>query len=124
MRTISAAELDRAFNLLEDCAVKGERCPISGGPAAHSFLRNRHTSALALAGRIYIEISTGNFRRVTLLTGKHAGRSTVANPNPNARVWQTIGAEGTKVNGVLQDRGRSSRVQPSAPRFLTAEELK
>lgn len=124
MNSTSPSALDRAFALIEQCVLRGERCPITNGPSQHAFLRNAHTSALAQAGRIFIEISTGNFRRVTLLTGEHAGKATAANPNPHARVFKTIGAEGTKTNGRLEDRGSSRRPQPSAPRFLTAKELK
>lgn len=123
MTQLSAANLDKAFALLVECAVKGERCPITSGPDQHPFLRSGHVGALVRDGRIFVEISSRNFRRITILTGENAGKATASDPDPNSRVYQTLGKEGTKVNGKLVDHGASSRNQPSAPRFLTREEL-
>lgn len=116
--------LNQAFEILVTAAVAGERCPMTSGPAPHPELKSSHISRLALQGRIFVEISGQNFRRVTLLTGQHKGKSTQSNPNKSARVWQTVGTEGAKVNGRFVDHGAASRRQPSAPRFLTAGELK
>lgn len=120
---LSPKNLDKAFAILEACAVAGERCPITAGPTAHRFLVSGHTSALAKSGRIFIEISGQNFRRITILTGTNKGRSTASNPDTGAHVWQTVGMEGTKINGRLFDHGAHSRPKPSAPRLLSAEEL-
>lgn len=116
------ASLESAFSKLEAAATAGERCPVStehGGP-----LNRNHVAALAREGRIFIEISSRNWRQVTILKGPHAGARTASNPDPHARVYQTIGAEGRKVNGKLQDSNAGSRSQPSAPRPLTAAELR
>jgi hypothetical protein len=119
----SPESLDKAFALLVDHAVKGLRCPVTSGPEQHSFLVSAHISKLARDGRVFVEISTPNYRRITILAGEHKGKSTAANPNPTARVYQTVGKEGARINGKLVDHGADSRPQPSAPRFLTREEL-
>jgi hypothetical protein len=108
--------LNETFKLLEECAAKGERCPISSGPDA--TIKSEHVSALAKSGKIFVEISSKNWRRVTILVGPRKGKSTASNPTPNARTYQTIGTEGTKVNGKFVDHGAASRRQPSAPRLL------
>lgn len=123
MTQLSRENLDKAFALLVEAAVKGERCPVSTGPGQHSILRSEIVSALAHAGRVSVEISRGNFRRVTILAGEHKGRSTAANPDPNARVYQTIDSSGRRINGRLTNTGAAKRPQPSAPRLLTREEL-
>jgi hypothetical protein len=116
MSRVSAGSLNRAFEALEFCARNGDRCPITSGPGSNSLLK-ANISALAKAGRISIEISGTNWRRVTILTGPHKGKSTAANPHVIARVWQTIGREGAKI---IASAGRAV---PSAPRVLTAAEL-
>lgn len=121
MTQLSPANLDKAFSILEACAVAGERCPVRD----HGGLSGMAIRALAHEGRIFIEISSKNWRRVTIMTGPNKGKSTAQNPYPKARVYQTIGKEGRKINGKFVDSGSGTpnRNQPSAPRFLTAEEL-
>lgn len=103
MTQLSRANLDKAFALLVECAVKGERCPITAGPKAHPFLRPDQITALKREGRIKITIGGPNWRVVTILTGKHAGKSTAAAPS--------------RVKAPLRTR------TPSAPRPLAAAEL-
>lgn len=122
MRRTKRQTLEEAFAQLEQAAAKGERCPVSSGPDA-SRLDTKHVSALAKSGRIAVEISSRNWRRVTILTGEHAGKSTAPSPHKGNRVYQTIDARGTIVNGKLVDHGAASRVQPSAPRLLSREEI-
>src|SRR5437868_14199791 len=100
---------DRAFEILERCAEKNERCPVTSGPDAHKELKSADVGRLAKAGKIFVEISSKNWRRVTILSGPQTGKSTAANPYKGSRVYQTIGAEGTKVNGRFVDHGASSR---------------
>lgn len=121
----SRISVDESLAILERCAVAGERCPITSGPDAHPLLLSAHFGKLAREGRIFVEISGHNWRRVTILTGPNKGKSTAPNPDPlRRRAWQTVGVEGAKVNGKLTDHGAASRRQPSLPRFLIAEELK
>lgn len=120
--TRSAASIERTFARLEAVAIAGERCPPSSGPGGGQINRSDMT-ALAQAGRISVEISTHNWRQVTILTGPNAGKSTAANPHPKATVYMTVDATGTRRNGKLIDNGARSRQQPSAPRLLTSAEI-
>lgn len=115
--------IERAFEILEAAAVAGERCPVTSGPGAHRELKKEAVAALAAAGRIAIEISSKNWRQVTIMTGPNAGKATAPNPDKHARVYQTIDTRGTMVNGRFVDHGATSRRQPSAPRLLTREEI-
>lgn len=110
---------DRAFRTLEQTAIVGERCPENGVAG----LRSDFVCALAHQGRILVEISGNNWRRVTILKGDHVGKSTAPNPD-GLRVWKTIDANGTLINGRPLERGRKKRPQPSAPRALSREELR
>lgn len=103
MTQLSPANLDKAFALLVECAVKGERCPITAGPKAHPWLRADHIAVLKREERIKIGTCGNNWRVVTILTGEHAGKATAAAPSAPR----------------TQPRTRA----PSAPRFLTREEL-
>lgn len=114
--------LDAAFAILERAAVARARCPISSGPD-EGELKSRHFSALAKEGRILVEISSKNWRRITILTGLHKGKSTAPNPEKGSRVYQIVDTRGSVVNGKITDHGVASRCQPSLPRFLTREEL-
>lgn len=118
----SSSPIERTFAILEAAAATGERCPLSREHHVNG-VDSQYVRALARAGRIFIEISSSNWRRVTILIGAHKGKSTAANPDPKARVYQTIGAEGRKINGKFTDSGASKRQQPSAPRLLTSKEL-
>lgn len=90
---------ERAFEVLQQCAIDGIRCPPSQGPRAHPSLKSADISALAKAGRVRVEISGRNFRRVTILKGPNAGKATLEDPECG-RVYLTLDAEGTKCNGV------------------------
>lgn len=120
--TNSSDPIERTFAVLEAAAAAGERCPLSREHSANG-VHTQYVRALAKAGRIFIEISSCNWRRVTILTGAHKGKSTAPNPDPKAHVYQTIGVEGRKINGKFTDAGASKRQQPSAPRLLTSKEL-
>lgn len=105
------------FRLLEAAAAASERCPMSrenGGS-----IEKGNVAQLARDGRISVEVYGQNFRRVTILDGPHAGKSTAPNPNPNARPYLTIDKSGTFRNGKRID----SNPQPSAPRPLSRREL-
>lgn len=106
---LSEAFLNEQFALIEQAAIKGERCPQNYpfGP-----LSNNAVGALYDCGWVRAEISGRNFRQITLLVGKHKGQKTA--PDPSGRpVWKTI------------SRGRrvAKTPTPSAPRVLTREEL-
>src|SRR4051812_32076637 len=72
-----ALSLKDAFAILERAAVAGDRCPVGGTSGLTSGL----TTQLAIEGTIKIEIYARNFRRVTILVGPNAGKTTADPPN-------------------------------------------
>ena len=94
--------LDRAFDILERAAVNGERCPCARGPNKISGITNKAIITLARTGRIFIEVSAHNWRRVTILTGPHKGKSTAPNPLKSARAHLTVGTDGTHYKSLLR----------------------
>ena len=117
MRSKNPERLNAVFKTLEAAAVAGRRCPENGQHGVTSDI----VVALAHAGRITIEISNKNWRRVVILEGEHAGKATAGDPN-GCKPWQVIGTE-TTVNGKTKDFGASQRREPSKPRPLTAADL-
>lgn len=86
MRTrIPVLSLKDAFALLEAAAVAGERCPVSGGGLTSGL-----TTDLAIDGKIKVEIYAKNFRRVTILVGPNAGKTTADPPNKNWKPYKVI----------------------------------
>lgn len=116
-RANNSAYLDKCFARLVAYAVAGKRCPENGQDGIYSDL----TSALARAGRIKIEISGRNYRRVVILTGEHAGKATAPDPT-GAQPWKIVGKH-TTINGRVHVPALQQH-QPSAPRLLTAEEIR
>jgi hypothetical protein len=113
-----AADRKRVFDLVLKAAIAGDRCPQNDelGTRGAATLRD-----LARAGRIRIEVSSLNWRQVTILEGPHRGKQTAKNPHKATRVYLVIDRAGTTVNGKL--RGRPGAAQPSAPRLLSSDEL-
>jgi hypothetical protein len=79
---------------LVEAAATGARCP-----QTDEGLPSEDVSALAREGKILVEISTKNWRRVTILFGEHKGKATAPNPLPHARVYLTIDTNGSLRNG-------------------------
>lgn len=97
------SDIERVFTALVQCAITGERCTQNDG------LGNRGADcirALASSGRIRIEISGRNYRKVTILTGPHAGKSTAADPT-GMRVWRVLDKTGSRVNGEPYQHGNA-----------------
>jgi hypothetical protein len=111
---LSDQEIDRAFALIEQAAVKGERAPQCQpfGP-----LRVGASTALYRAGLIRGEIFAGNFRRFTILSGPHRGKAT-ANPPTSGPPYRVLDQRTVATP-------RPARMgRPSAPRPLTLHELR
>lgn len=106
--------LREIFERLEKIAAAGGRCP-----TADQGLKSELVSALANAGKIKVEISTHNWRRVMILVGPHAGKSTAPNPLARSTVYLTIDKSGTRRAVIPLDHGASRRPQLSPPRLLT-----
>lgn len=136
---VSNAALDRTFTLIEAAAIAGVRCP----PNSHNkfsgrgveTVNNKAVALLAAQGRIKIEISASNWRRATLLTGPHAGKSTLADPAGHPP-WKVVDHAGVRVVrerpplrpakavlGTTIARPARGHQAPSAPRLLSKEEL-
>lgn len=102
--------MERAFHLIEQAAIKGERCPINKSPEVNEGqLQSGAVSALCREGRILVEISGRNWRQATILTGKHAGKKTAPNPKGD-HVYKTVG---TKVTLNLRPRVERREREPS-----------
>lgn len=74
-RETSGAQIDRAYDLVLAAAIAGQRCPMNDCLPGGS----KSLSLLARDGKILVEIFVHNFRRATILTGEHRGKTT-ANP--------------------------------------------
>jgi len=112
---LDPARLDAAFRTLEQLAAANGRCP-SNQEIGHGVI-----AALAGAGKIEVEIYGRNFRRVTLLSGPHAGAATKEPPGPTWRPYAVTDRHGTRRTGFGPQQTRRGR--PSAPRPLSAREL-
>lgn len=83
--SFTETELDQVFKIIEARAVDGARCPENGTfGITHGVI-----PALARCGRIRVEISGRNFRRVHILTGPNTGYATAADPT-GAKPWKII----------------------------------
>jgi hypothetical protein len=80
--------LEWTWRLVQECAAAGARCP------TNDDMPSGHLPKLARAGKLRIEVSGRNWRRVTILTGPQAGKSTAVNPRGDASVFVVI-AQGT-----------------------------
>ena len=114
--------LDEAFAVLERAAVAGDKCPLVRGRRRHPGLCDIHLRELEHAGRIRIEISNLNWRRLIILTGPHAGAATADNPRAPKRTWFTL--HGDPVNRAVRPSEemlceRDARMAGEEPRSLT-----
>lgn len=119
--TISPEKLDKAFAIIEACAIAGERCPFTDGPEAHHFLTRPLVEALRRRRRIEIAISGRAFRQVTLLTGPHAGARTMAGPHEIHTIVDVNGSR--RIVPKKTAPPIRARIRPSAPRLLTSAEI-
>lgn len=76
----------QAFDMLEEAAIAGARCPVSRVNGLTSHL----TGDLARSGKIRIDVYPHNYRVVTILVGPNAGRATAPPPNKTWRPYLTI----------------------------------
>jgi hypothetical protein len=113
MRDNPAAK-EAFFDAIVCAAIEGRRCPNNGTFGVHTT----YTSELAREGRIRVEISMHNYRTVIVLTGEHAGKTTLPPPN-RIKPWKIIDNTGTWYSGRrLQVSSYSTRSQPSPPQLL------
>ena len=109
-------ELNRAFALIEQAAIKGARCPQNTGAGVNGEVRSDAVVALCREGRILVEVSGRNWRQATILTGPHAGKKTAPNPRGH-HVYKTVGKETPLDTSVA--RRVAERREPT-PKWLRA----
>lgn len=113
----SDKSLELTLIRIADAALQGARCPTNDQLPAGAL------RALARRGDVLVEVYIHNFRRVTILSGAHAGQKTASPPLHGGRhpyPYLTVSAEGTRRNGRLLDSGAHSRQGPSKPRDIGA----
>jgi hypothetical protein len=84
--------IERTFTAFEHAAAHGLRAPMNNT----NGVRTDAATQLAFDGRIKIEIGGHNWRRVTILTGPHAGKATRADPL-GGRIYKIIDADGVRM---------------------------
>ena len=111
---------ERAYTMIEQAAIHGDRCPFNDNMDATGRC---FVPELARTGRIRVEVYARNWRVVTLLTGEHKGKhtalpsfATVGGP------YVTIDRNGTH-HHPRAAYATTKRQQPSKPRILRADEL-
>jgi hypothetical protein len=90
---------DRAYQAILAAAIKRERCPENGQRGLSSGIVRR----LANDGLIKVEVFARNYRVVTILTGKHAGKRTKGPPYKVQHPKLEITKEGRRVFRVFKD---------------------
>lgn len=81
------------IELIEKAVRGGDRCPLNSAlPEGASGI----IPALAREGVLRIELSGRDWRRVTMLKGELAGRSTAANPHGHC-TWRVIDERGNRL---------------------------
>lgn len=115
--SVSPAELERQFTLIERAAEHGERCPMS---APYGPVSREGTRALARSKRIRIELYALNWRVATILVGPHKGKRTMEPPHKGARPYMTIGTDTVMALRASHRRYSPSPITlPSIPNPLT-----
>src|SRR5260370_13330253 len=80
----------RVFDLLEEAASKGLRCPTNPDIAAYLSERGFRTAASAVPaivrlltreGRLTVRVYGNNWRDVTICSGPHAGKTSIPPPH-------------------------------------------
>ena len=96
-----------AFDVVLAAAIAGHRCPMNDCLPGGS----KSLSIMARQGKIFVEVFVHNFRRVTILTGDHKGKTTANPPKYAGKVpkpYLTIGLakrrNGAVIPSVLDGR--------------------
>ncbi len=115
MTHITQDRIERTLAVIIDAAVTGKRCPPN--KQADGYVEAGAISRLASTGYIRVEYSSVNFRRVYLLKGEHAGKSTGPDPKGNP-VYAIRDKDGLKrIAGVTNEARRQQRGVPGLPQY-------
>lgn len=109
MSGASEDRIERDFALIEEAAIKGERCPSS---RRYGPITSGATEALVAEGRIRVEVYGKNWRVITILAGPHKGKTTAM---PPFRHGQPYLVNGKRNNVPLMPRLSEARAQPWKP---------
>jgi hypothetical protein len=112
---LSPQQLDEAFTTLVGFACRRERCPQNGTHGTSSSVM----LALRKQGRIRVLVYVHNWRAVEILTGEHAGKRTATPADKSQKPWRILDAVGEE-----RRFGQTGPSAPSAPRTLTAADLR
>lgn len=119
---MKAEQIERAFQIIEGVAARGERCPTND-----QFTPAGVLGVLAREGRIRIAVYAHNFRVVTILVGPHKGKTTMrqSSSGPPYVVIDKGGRHGTRYGTHASRAERlAGRNEPSPPRLLSKDELR
>jgi len=104
MSSHSRQRLEDTFSRIVETALHKRRCPDNAN------INSSQLTALARSGRLRIDISGRSYRTVYILTGPHAGLSTLPDPD-QGQVFKSIGVVSTST--VRRNRYPQKRQQPS-----------
>lgn len=83
--SITQKREDELFAVLEECAVKGERCPtVDQLQYVHNIPTTYQPARLARQGRIRVEVWRLNWRVIEIMEGPNKGRRTQEAPTGTA----------------------------------------
>ena len=118
MSSYSRQRLEDTYNQVVEAALRKRRCP------DNASINSAQLTALARQGRLRIDISGRSYRTVHVLTGPHAGLSTLPDPD-KGRVFKSIGVVSTSTLRRKQYDRNEPRQVPSLPRlsFLEKEDI-
>lgn len=123
MTHLAQARIDRTLQIIIDAALNNKRCPENR--QADGYVESGAIARLATTGYIRVEYSSVNFRRIHILKGEHAGKSTAPDPKGNP-VYAVRGTDGLKrIPGVTHEARRPQRGVPGLPKysFMQKEEI-
>lgn len=86
----------RLFQILIDAALRGDRCPtLDQLRYVHKISTTYRLTPLCDLGWIRMEVYSGNWRIVEIMTGPHKGARTEEHPNKSLpyKTWYNPGAE-------------------------------
>ena len=115
MTHLTQSRIDRTLQVIIQSALANERCPENR--QADGYVESGAIARLASTGYIRVEYSSVNFRRIHILKGEHAGKSTAADPkgNPVYAVRDTGGLR--RIAGVTHEARRAQRGVPGLPKY-------
>ena len=121
MTSITQARIERTLATIIKAALANERCP-QNRDHTDGYVETGAISRLAQTGVISVHYSSVNYRRIFILKGEHAGKSTAPDPKGNP-VYATRDKDGLKrIAGVTHEARSSQRGVPGLPQYSFMKE--